>query len=67
MTDADWKLREAEYHRLVRDAYNEGFNEGTREHTTSSGGRGWSGSKAQKRMNDLARTLSDVGQVGESK
>jgi hypothetical protein len=56
MKDSDWRVREAAYHRLIRDAYNEGFNEGVREHTTSSGGRGFGGSKAQKRLNELARS-----------
>lgn len=61
MTDADWRLREAEYHRLIRDAYSEGFNEGMREHTTSRGGVPWGQSKAMKRMNDIARV--PVGHV----
>jgi len=60
MTESEWKLLEAAYHRLIRDAYNEGFNEGIREHTTSSGGRGFSGSKAQKRLNELARSPQDT-------
>jgi hypothetical protein len=56
MKDSDWMLREAGWHRLVMDAYNEGFMEGMREHTSHKGGQPWSGSKAQKKMNELART-----------
>jgi hypothetical protein len=58
MTESQWLEREAHYHRLVRDAYNEGFNEGMREHTSHKGGQPWSGSKTQARMNEFASTLS---------
>lgn len=55
MKESDWLLREAAYHRLIRDAYNEAFAEGMREHTSSKGGQPWIGSRAQKKMNELAR------------
>lgn len=33
---------------LVRGAYNEGFSQGMREHTTHSGGKPWNESAAQQ-------------------
>lgn len=48
---AAWKLLEDEIKRLrvaVRDAYNEGFRQGMREHTCSNGGVPWSMSEYRK-------------------
>jgi hypothetical protein len=38
---------------LVRSAYNEGFSEGMREHTTSNGGKPWQWSKTRGVLNTL--------------
>jgi hypothetical protein len=35
---------------LVRQAYNEGFSEGVREHTTYHGGKPWAQSRACKAL-----------------
>lgn len=67
MTDAEWLAREAHYHRMIRDAYNEGFNEGMREHTSHKGGQSWNGSKTQNRMNEFASSVSRPSQNSEAK
>ena len=36
--------------KLVRDAYNEGFTEGMREHTSSLGGKPWQDSSAARSL-----------------
>jgi hypothetical protein len=53
--DNKTELLKAAYQRLVRDAYNEGFSEGMREHTSSKGGNPWGDSNAFKKMSELAR------------
>ena len=47
-------------HRLVKDAYNEGFSEGMREHSTSRGGKPWVDSNARKKIDAL--TAHDAGE-----
>jgi hypothetical protein len=45
---AAWKALDdeiARLRRMVRDAYNEGFSQGMREHTSSKGGIPWSDCK----------------------
>lgn len=49
--------------KLVKDAYNEGFTEGTREHTSSRGGKPWPDSRAKKA---IERICYDCGDVSEA-
>lgn len=44
--------------KLVRAAYNEGFTEGMREHTSSRGGKPW-------RESNACRTLETIGAVSK--
>jgi len=39
---------------LVKEAFNEGFIEGMREHTSSKGGNTWQDSKAKKKLEALS-------------
>jgi len=45
----------------VRAAYNEGFMEGTKEHTTSAGGNTWQESRAYKNLSRHTPTAGDKG------
>ncbi len=48
--------------KLVKDAYNEGFTEGMREHTSSRGGKPWPDSASKKA---LERICFDCGVDGD--
>lgn len=43
---------------LIRSAFNEGFNEGGREHTTHGGGKTWAESRALKKFTELSDRLA---------
>jgi hypothetical protein len=46
--------------KLVRAAYNEGFTEGMREHTSSRGGKPWPDSAAKKALERICFDCGDV-------
>jgi len=46
--------------KLVKDAYNEGFTEGMREHTSSRGGKPWPDSAAKKALDRICFDCGDA-------
>jgi hypothetical protein len=47
---SELSMREAQLERLIRQAYNEGFTEGMREHNSSRGGHPWTESISCKKL-----------------
>ncbi len=54
-TIADLRERMEKAERIAQQAYNEGFCEGTKEHTHFNGGKDWLSSKSFSRLAELGK------------